>query len=232
VVRTLRSAPHDGALASDRRSAELAAIFVATERVARLFGKLSAGLRVRRLRRSIEQALALNRKQVRPDGLCIANASFRLAITWRAREIHPWDCDLPYHQRLRRLVNQTFSDTESALERLFGALPEVDTIDLKVLEADAARNGTLMIGSVSRSEFERFHPSSTAMRLRLVGVDYNLVDSCFEPLALRPAPGANEAPVSGLDVLGPGESRTSSKRTRGLGEGGRRVWHQPRAGPH
>ena len=62
--------------------------------MARFFGRLSAGLRARWLRRSIDQALALNHTEVRSDGLCAEGISLRLTISWRARNIHPWDRDL------------------------------------------------------------------------------------------------------------------------------------------
>ena len=81
-----------------------------------------------------------------------------------------------------RLVEQTFADTAAALEGLFVALPEVDFIDFKVLEVDEKKPGILMSGSVSRSEFEAWHPSSIPMRLRLLGVNFNLVDTHLEPL--------------------------------------------------
>lgn len=60
----------------------------------RFFGKPSAGLRARWLRGSIDKALAVNRYEVRLDGLLLGDTSFRFAITWRARGIHPWDGDL------------------------------------------------------------------------------------------------------------------------------------------
>jgi hypothetical protein len=56
--------------------------------IMRSFGKLSARLRARRLRGSIDNALAGNRYEVRSDGLLLVGTSFRLAITWRARGIH------------------------------------------------------------------------------------------------------------------------------------------------
>jgi hypothetical protein len=68
------------------------------------------------LHRSIDQALALNRTEVRPDGLCPEDLSLHLAISWRARNLHPWDHDLVGDRKALRLVEQTFSDTEVALE--------------------------------------------------------------------------------------------------------------------
>ena len=106
----------------------------------------------------------------------------RLAISWRARNLHPWDRDLVGDRRALRLVEQTLSDTEAALERLFVLVPEIDAIDLRVLEADARRDELLMSGSIVRREFETWHPFSTVMRLKLLGLNFNLVNSRFEPL--------------------------------------------------
>ena len=88
-------------------------------------GRLSAGLRARWLRGSIDKALAVNRYEVRPDGLLLEGTSFRLAITWRARDRHPWDGNLAADSKALRLVEQTFSDTLAALERLSWLYPRL-----------------------------------------------------------------------------------------------------------
>jgi hypothetical protein len=72
----------------------------------RLLAKLSAGLGAYCLRGSIDKALALNRAEVRPDGLGSETISFRLAISWRARDI-PRDRDMAREGRALRLAGQT-----------------------------------------------------------------------------------------------------------------------------
>jgi hypothetical protein len=201
---------------------------VETLSMTRFLEKLSAGLRARWLRRSIHKALALNRYEVRPDGLYPERTSFWLAISWRARDIHPWDSDLAADRKALRLVEQTFSDTQAALERLFMALPEVDVIDLRVLEADARKHGTLMSGSISRREFETCQASSTAMRLKLLGVNYNLVNSRFEPLAASCS--EHEIPGSEISALHSDQSHESV--SSGLGRRSSQAWHQGKAEPH
>lgn len=199
--------------------------------ITRFFRKLSAGLRARWLRRSIDAALALNRTEVRPDGLCLEARDFRLGITWRARKVHPWESDWAADRKARRLVEQTFSDAHAALERLFIALPEVDVIDLKVLEADATKHGIVISGSISRREFETCRVTSIAMRLRLVGVNYNLVDSRLEPLAPSRA-ARDEVSSSGISARPPDESFASARRSGGLNKDPPQAWHQNKAGPH
>jgi hypothetical protein len=187
-----------------------------TAMIARFFRRQRARLRARWLRSSVEKALALNRYEVRSDGLLLAGKSFHLAITWRARHIHPWDIDLAGDTKAHRLVQQTFDDTLEALDRLFIALPEVDAIDLRVLEADSRKHGTLLCGSISRRDFETCRQSSPTMRLRLLGVNYNLVDSRLEPLT--PALSENEIPLSAIDAT--------------LRKGPLGAWHEDKAGPH
>jgi hypothetical protein len=196
--------------------------------IERLLGMLNVRRRAVWLWRSIDRALALNRTEVRPDGLRREQISLRLLINWRARDLHPWDLDLVGNRMAVRLVEQTFSDTVAALERLFNALPEVDAIDFRVLEMDVRRDGTLLGGSVSRRDFETWHPSSAIMRLKLLGVNYNLVNSHFEPMDTYSckrngssteisAPPAS-APYKG--VAPPNATENEPKQ----------AWHQDRAG--
>ena len=195
--------------------------------ITRFLRKRKARLWARWLRDSIDKALALSRYDVRRDGLSLMGKSFRLAIAWRARHVHPWD--LEEDKRAIRVVDQTFADTIAALEELFITLPEVDVIDLKVLEADEKRDGILMMGSVSRNEFETWHPSSIPMRLRLLGVSYNLVDKHLEPLV--PVHTEHEIPGYELAAL----HRSGSSENLHPGEAGRgppQTWHQDKAGPH
>lgn len=191
--------------------------------IARFFGKLSATLRSRRLRGSIDNALAGNRYEVRRDRLLLVETSFRLAITWRARGVHPWDGDLAVDRKAVRVVEQTFSDTLAALERLFVALPDVDVIDLRVLEADAGKQGVLLNGLISRSEFEACRLSSPAMRLRLLGLNFNLVNSRLEPLV--PSCSEQEIPSSEINLRHRGGS-IESAHSSGLGTRPAQAWHQ------
>jgi hypothetical protein len=146
------------------------------------FSKRGARIRVSWLWRSLRKALALNLYEVRSDGLLIEQSSFRLAISWRARHVHPWDRHMAIAQRTKRWVEQTFSDTQRALERLFEALPEIEVIDFDVLQAEPQNDGILLRGSVSRNEFEAWRPSSIPMRFRLLGIEYNLANSTLEPI--------------------------------------------------
>ncbi len=197
--------------------------------ITRFLRKRKARLWARWVRDSIDQALALSRYDVRRDRLSLTGKSLRLAIAWRARRVHPWDRDLKEDKRAIRWVDQTFADTVAALEELFITLPEVDVIDLKVLEADEKSDGILMMGSVSRSEFETWHPSSIPMRLRLLGVSYNLVDKHFEPLV----PVHTEHEIPGFELAALHRSGSSENVHPGeVGRGPPQTRHQDKAGPH
>ena len=126
-----------------------------------------------RYHRRIKQALALHlRGEGRRDGLTLDNVSSRLEIRWRARDIHPWDRHLARYEREAMFAEQALADTEAAVVRLFEKLPEVDVIELSVLEP---KSETLIAaGTVHRSELNaaRPHLLSVGMRLREVGVTY------------------------------------------------------------
>jgi hypothetical protein len=192
-------------------------------------GRFSAKLNVLRARwlyHGIDRALAVNLNQVRRDGLCLEGISVRLVISWRARSVHPWDRDLPPERKAARLVEQTFTDTEVALERLFARLPEVGVIDLTVIETDTNKHGAWMRGAILRSEFETWHPSSAAMRLKLLGMKYNLVGSHFEPID-------SSSSQSETHEVSTEFFEDSSQRARHtVKDDSPDTWHHGKAGPH
>ncbi|HUN57003.1 MAG TPA: hypothetical protein VMU41_02725 [Candidatus Binataceae bacterium] len=148
--------------------------------------RLFRGLGKRRqlkLRESADKALALHlRGEARTDDPQLLDMTVRMQMRWRARELHPWDRDLPPARAARKLAQQTLSDTEAALERLFSACPDVDVIELSVIEPNPDGNRRVMFGTVRRDEFTQWHPLSTDMRLRLIGLHYRLVDENLEAL--------------------------------------------------
>ena len=142
----------------------------------RLLDALRNQIEVWRYRRNIDWALGLNRRgEVRRDGLTLNIARNHLEIQWRARDVHPWDQDLPLQKRAVALFEQTLTDTDAAISRLFRALPQVDVIDLSVLEP--AAEDIMLNGAVHRSTFsEREGLPSVRMRLYGLGVSYRFPD--------------------------------------------------------
>jgi hypothetical protein len=137
----------------------------------------------RRYKQDIERALALYlRGEVRNDGLEPINLTTQLHIEWRAREIHPWDRSLlSPAQKATTFVEQSLADTETAICRLFAALPQVDAIALKVL--DRTSDTVIISGTVSRlAASARDASLSIGMRLLYLGLTYHSAGSLFEPL--------------------------------------------------
>jgi hypothetical protein len=123
----------------------------------------------------VKKALALHlRGEARRDGLTVDNVSSRLEIRWRARDIHPWDRHLAGYETEVLFAEQALADTEAAVFRLFERLPEVDIIELSVL--DPKSETLIAAGTVHRSDLivARPHLMSVGMRLREVGVRYRL----------------------------------------------------------
>jgi hypothetical protein len=148
----------------------------------RLFRGLGKRHRLR-LRESVTKSLALHRRgEARADDPILMDLTVKMQMRWRARELHPWDRDLSTTRGARKLAQQTLSDTEAALERLFEACPDVDVIELSVIEPNPDGNRRVIFGTVRRDEFAQWHPLSTDMRLRLLGLHYRLVDENLEPL--------------------------------------------------
>jgi len=141
----------------------------------KLLGRCLRQIELLLYRQKVKGALALHRRgEARRDGLALADVCNRLEIRWHARDIHPWDRDrdLPAYEREIAFVNQTLADTEAAIARLFERLPQVDIIEIGVLE----RTGESLIaeGVVRRSELMSARPGllSTGMRLRELGMRY------------------------------------------------------------
>jgi hypothetical protein len=165
------------------------------------------GRRTPALRESVRSALELHRRgEARTDDPQLLDLTVRMQVRWRARELHPWDRDLPPDRSARKLVRQCLSDTEAALERLFLKCPDVDVIDVSVIEPNPDGLRRVMFGSVRRDEFAQWHPLSTDMRLRLVGLHYRLVDDELEalpPKKFSESGGAAGANDFGGDVTKP-----------------------------
>jgi hypothetical protein len=129
-----------------------------------------------RCRRNVRRALALHhRGEARPDGLQLLRVRNRLEIRWRARDIHPWDADVTPGHRSELFHEQLIADTEAAILRLFQALPQIDRIDLKVLDpADVV----VLAGTVHRSALQKVQTvMSVRMRLLQLGVNFSPLDS-------------------------------------------------------
>jgi hypothetical protein len=112
----------------------------------------------------------------------IQRVSTHLEIEWYAHDVHPWDADLPDDRQARLFVDSALSQTLSAIRRAFERFPEVDSIAVRVLDPRDP-TGVLLRGAVSRRDLDAATAiKSDAMSLKLLGVEFQLVDSDLQPL--------------------------------------------------
>jgi hypothetical protein len=95
--------------------------------------------------------------------------------------VHPWDKDLPESQLTELFVEQCLDDTSAAIERLFCDLPEVESIDFRVI--DPQSSAPILYGSVARREAEAVGGVSPGMKLKKLGTTYRIRNRRFEPLS-------------------------------------------------
>jgi hypothetical protein len=133
------------------------------------------------LARRIERALAPNlRYEVRSDGLELRASRTRLAVGWCARDVHPWDNDLQANRKAAAFVRQCIDDTDAAITRLFAALPQVDELDIPVIDRQSDR--VIIRGEVRRSDLSARPHTSPRMRLIELGLSFKCDGAHFESL--------------------------------------------------
>ncbi len=136
-----------------------------------------------RLRRRVRSALSLTPRGAVPDDrLPLRTLSTCLEVEWSARDVQPWDRDLPPERQTALFVEQCLNDTVAAIERIFDRMKEVDVIVVRVVDPRSS-NPTVLAGTVSRHELgPRLRRLSPAMRLKLLGIRFRFADGEFEPL--------------------------------------------------
>ena len=106
-----------------------------TSLFASLKRKLQPRMKDSLIMRMVVRALALRpRGGIANDVLALRKLSIGLHLEWLARDIHPWDRDLPEGSRAELFVQQCLEDVDAAIPRLFHRLPEVDVIEVDVVE--------------------------------------------------------------------------------------------------
>jgi hypothetical protein len=132
------------------------------------------------VQRIVQRALALPARGAVPNDVLILHSLLLsgrcLKLEWRARDIHPWDRDLPPEQQAELFSKQALQDTDAALIRLFQRLSEIEQIEFQVLKPDGF--GDIILGGVvDRARvLDPEQPLSLRMRLLLLGVTYKLAD--------------------------------------------------------
>lgn len=134
---------------------------------------LWAAWRRRAFMSKVERALTpAPRGGVPRDVLALGTVSTTMQVTWTARPVHPWDRDLPVEWQDAAFANQCLQDVDVAMARLFSRFPAVDRLDITVR---CPGSGTpILAGTAHRADFERVQRLSTPMRLKMVGLAYDL----------------------------------------------------------
>lgn len=110
------------------------------------------------------------------DVLLLTKLCGQLQVEWQTRGIFPWDRHLPADRQAQLFREQALHDTDAAIVRLFQGLPEIDAIEIRVLEPYAP-NRLLLAGTVERHDVIATRSLlSPAMRLKVMGVQYHVKD--------------------------------------------------------
>ena len=137
----------------------------------------------RRIWRRLTRVLRLTRRAaVSKDGLSLSKVSTSLDIEWYARDVHPWDADLPSERRAKLFAEESLTNTVVAIHRAFERFPEVDAIEIRVLEPRAP-HAVIFSGVVSREDLNQCSASlSPGMTLKVLGIAYRLIDGELKPV--------------------------------------------------
>ena len=138
---------------------------------------------MKRFRRMVAKALALGPRGFIPnDVLLLSKLSARVQVEWRTRDVHPWDRNVPPDRRADLFREQTLHDTDAAILRFFRLLPDLDAIEIRVLEPHAP-NRLILAGTVARRDAMATRSlSSPGMRLKTMGIRFHTNGGHLEPL--------------------------------------------------
>ena len=93
-------------------------------------------------------------------------------MEWQARAVHPWDRDLPPCRQVEVYFEQAVADTDLAIPRIFQRLPEIDVIEIRVLDTQDPTK-IMLAGVVTREDaLAPDLPYSPKMRLKMMGIQY------------------------------------------------------------
>jgi hypothetical protein len=150
--------------------------------------------RTGKMTREITRSLRLQpRGGVAHDVLRLAALSLRLRVEWRARDVHPWDHDLSEHRQAQLFARQCLKDVDTAIARVFDRVPEMQVLEVVVR---APRSGAIiMSGVVHRDDLRGASRLTLDMKLRTIGMKYQLFDRRFESV---PSPADVHQAVAGL----------------------------------
>ena len=101
---------------------------------------------------------------------------------WMARPADEWDADLPLRTRRKNESLQALQDAIAVRKLLFAAMPEIQSASLRVFRQSAGASDLILTGSVTRGQEIPRNVSSVAMRAKLLGFHFWLIDGILEAL--------------------------------------------------
>jgi hypothetical protein len=114
------------------------------------------------------------------DVLELETVSMTMHVTWTARPVHPWDRDLSLEQQDEAFAGQCLDDADVAIARLFATFPTVDRLEITVRHPES--HTPILTGAAHRADFAGVQRLSTPMRLRTIGLAYELGRGGLRPL--------------------------------------------------
>jgi hypothetical protein len=180
-----------------------------------LMKTLIPSLMRRGIRSLVNRSLALRpRGGVVNDRLVLYKVSGQLQLEWHARAIHPWDRDLPAYRQVEAYFEQAVADTDLAIRRIFQRLPEIDVIEIRVLDTQDPTK-IILAGVVTREDaLAADLPYSPKMRLKMMGIQYaKIMGPCLEFVPTSPTPSFLP-PVATTDFSQGGPGRRSLQGNR------------------
>jgi hypothetical protein len=133
------------------------------------------------IKHRVNRALVLRpRGGVAKDILLLKQLFVHLRVEWFARDVHPWDRDLPQGRQSELFTQQCLEDVDAAIPRLFKELPEIDEIEIRVLDRES--NAQIITGVINRENARVSAGLSLGMRLNALGVNYRRSNFRLEPI--------------------------------------------------
>ncbi len=127
----------------------------------------------------VSRSLSLKpRGAIGKDGMVVRNVSARLRVQLQARRSHPWDRNRPAEERHELFVQQCLEDVSTAIPNLFRSMPEIDEIEVLVLEPKS--RSAIISGIVKRCDALSPNCLSPGMKLRAMGLIYGRSNSEFD----------------------------------------------------
>ena len=104
-----------------------------------------------------------------------------MQVEWIARDIHPWDRSISCELKERLHTQQCLDDTQAAIDRLFYAIPTLNSLRIRVF-SESPRS-LLITGVIKRNQLKLVRHLPVGMKLKTLGVQFRIANWKLEPLS-------------------------------------------------